>query len=335
MNPIVVVIDAPLSDEQAAQIQKLSPGIKLVRLPELGKPLPKDALKDVEVIYTTMANFDPADAPKLRWVQTDTVATNPQAKSAVMRTNIPVCNVAGAYTAAVAECAIGMLLAVTRKITLGVEFQLRSEWPTDYDAWCGIDLYGKTMGIVGYGSIGRHIARIAQAMGMTILACKRNPANRRDDGYILPNAGDPEGTIPKAWFGQDQIAEMFRLTDLAMVVLPHVPSTEKIIGKKELAALPRHAIFANVGRGAVVDEPALVEALKAGAIAGAALDVFEPEPPTGTSPLWKMKNVLMMPHIASWTNMQAHRATEVLIENLKRDLAGKPLINVVDKKLMY
>src|ERR1051326_3477226 len=128
---MVILIDAPLSDEQAAQIQKLSTKIKFVRVSPFGQSLPKDKLKDAEVIYTTSANFDPADAPRLRWVQTNTAATNPQAKSTVMRSTIPVCNVAGAYTAAVAECAIGMLLTVTRKITLGVEFQMRSEWRSE------------------------------------------------------------------------------------------------------------------------------------------------------------------------------------------------------------
>lgn len=332
---MIVLVDAPLPEVQAERIRKLSPKFKLVNAPQFGAVLPKELLRDAEVIYTTMARFDPADAPQLRLVQTNTAATNPQANSAIWKSSVPVCNVAGAYTAAVAECAIGMLLAVTRKITLGVEFQLRSEWPASYDAWCGTDLYGKTMGIVGYGNIGRHIARIAQAMGMKVLACKRNPDRRRDEGFILPHTGDPEGVIPAAWFGENQIAEMFGQTDVAMIVLPHVPSTTRIIGTKEIAALPRHAIFASLGRGAVVDEPVLVERLKSGTLAGAALDVFEAEPLPAHSPLWKMKNVLIMPHIASWTDKQADRAAEVLIENLRRLLAGEPLVNVVDKKLMY
>ena len=176
---------------------------------------------------------------------------------------------------------------------------------------------------------------MADAMGMTVLACKRNPDQRRDDAYLLPGTGDPDGKIPKAWFGADQITDMFRQSDVAMIALPHVPTTEGMIGKKELSALPRHAYVANVGRGAVMNEPELIEALKSGTIAGAALDVFVEEPLPSASPFWKMPNVLVMPHIASWTKMQSHRASGVLIENLKRDLGGQPLINLVDKKIMY
>ena len=332
---MLILIDAPLSDEQAGQIQKLSPRIKLVRVSPFGKPLPKDALKDAEVIYTGAADFDPADAPLLRWVQTNTAATNPQAGHAIMRSNIPIANVSGAYTVAVAECAMGMLLALTRRITLGCRFQAEHKWPDNTAPFAGDDLYDTTMGIVGYGSIGRQIARMADAMGMTILACKRNPDVRGDDAYLLPRTGDPEGNIPKAWFGQNQIAEMFRQTDVAVITLPHVPTTERMIGKNELAALPKHAYVVNVGRGAVMDEIALIEALKSREIAGAALDVFVEEPLPPGSPLWDMQNVLVMPHIASWTKMQAHRAAGVLIENLKHDLSGKPLVNLIDKKLMY
>lgn len=332
---MIVLIDTHLPDESVAQIGKLSPRIQLVRVPTPGMPLPKDALKDAEVIYTGSADFDPADAPRLRWVQTNTAATNPQAGRPMWRSNIPVANVSGAYSAAVAECAMGMLLALTRRITLGCRFQAERKWPENTGDWCGEDLYGTTMGIVGYGSIGRHIAKIADSMGMGVLACKRNPDQRGDDAYLLPGTGDPEGKIPKAWFGADQVADMFRRSDVAMITLPHVPTTDRMIGKKELAALPRHAYVANVGRGAVIDEPELVSALKSGAIAGAALDVFTEEPLPSASPLWDMPSVLVMPHIASWTKTQGLRAAGVLIENLKRDLAGQPLVNVIDRKWMY
>ncbi len=332
---MIVLIDAPLSEDQASQIQRLSSNINLVRVSPFGQPLPTDVLKEAEVIYTTAANFDLADAPKLRWVQTNTAATNPQEGSMVLRSTVPVANVVGAYTPAVAECAIGMLLAVIRRITLGVQSQLNHHWPEDYAPWVGDDLYGMTMGIVGYGSIGRHIARIADAMGMKIFACKRTPDSRRNDSYLLPGTGDPEGKIPIAWFGEKQVAEMFQQVDVAMIVLPHVPTTEKIIGMKELAALPKRAYLVSIGRGAVIDESALINSLQCGSIAGAALDVFVEEPLPPSSPLWDMANVLIMPHIGSWTKLQGHRAAELLIENLKRDLKGEPLLNLISKKLLY
>ena len=332
---MIVLIDGLVPESQAERIRKLSPKIRLVLLPKFGEPLPKDLLKDAEVIYTTKAHFSPVDAPKLRWVQTNTAATNPQSQSGIWQSLVPMCNVVGAYSPAVAECAFAMLLALTRRIPLAVKSQMKHHWPEDYMPWAGEELCGATMGIVGYGSIGRQMGRIAQSFGMDVLACKRNPLQKRDDSFCFPGTGDPEGEIPNAWFGESDMAEMFRRSDHVMIPLPHVPSTEKIICKTQLSALPKHAWLVSIGRGAVIDEPALIDMLKNGGIAGAGLDVFAEEPLPASSPLWDMPNVLIMPHVGSWTNRQADRATEVLIENIRRDLAGEPLVNVVDKKLRY
>lgn len=330
-----IVVDAPLPDECCHQIQQLSPGITLEKVPPPGHPLPAALVKKADVIYTSSADFNPADAPRLRWVQTNSAATNPFRRSLIVKTPTPIANASGAYSVPVAECAIGMLLAVNRRLTLACRDQAASRWPEDYSPYRGIDLHGMTMGIVGYGSIGRQIARLANAMGMAVLACKRSPERKHDDSYLLPGTGDPDGLIPEAWFGHGQIREMFALCNVAMVTLPDVPTTAGIIGSTELRALPREAVFVNVGRGEVVDEAALSEFLRSGAIAAAALDVFATEPLPATSPFWEMPNVLVTPHIASWTQRQATYAAGVLIENLKRDLCGRPLINLINKTLLY
>jgi phosphoglycerate dehydrogenase-like enzyme len=332
---MIVLVDAPLPDAAAEEIHRLAPDIELVRSPAMGQPLPREQLRRAEVIYTAAADFDPADATRLRWVQTNSAATEPIRGKPVMRSAVSVANVSGAYSVAVAECALGMLLALTRRITLGVRSQLERHWPEDYGPWAGTDLYGQTMAVVGYGSIGRQIGRLAQGMGMTVLACKRRPELRRDDSYLLPGTGDPEGLIPAAWFGPGQIRDMFRRADVVVIALPRTPATEGLVGAAALAALPAHAYLVNVGRGAVVDETTLANALNAGALAGAALDVFDEEPLPRAHPLWAMPNVLIMPHVASWTTLQAQRAAGVLIENLRRDLRGLPLVNVIDKELLY
>jgi phosphoglycerate dehydrogenase-like enzyme len=328
-----VLINAPLPKAREKEILQLSPRINLLHAN--GHGVAKDRLSQADVIYTEDADFDPADAPRLRWVQTNSAAINHLAEKPIFRCSVPLANVSGAYSIAVAEFAVGMLIAVSRRIPLGCRYQSERRWPEDYAPFCGEDLCGKTMGIVGYGSIGRHIAGISQAMGMTVLACKRNPAIRRDTSYQLPGMGDPDGNIPRAWFGVKQIAEMFRRSDVVIVSLPHTRDTENLIGEHELAALPLHAYLVNVGRGPAIDEHALVRCLQSGAIAGAALDVFACEPLSPDSPLWTLSNVLVMPHVASWTKVQAERAAGVLVENLRRDLGGEPLINVVDKQLMY
>ena len=334
---MLILIHTAFPDEQIQQLRALSPDIEIVRF-ERKQPVPKDVLARTEIMYTESAQFDLADAPRLRWVQTDSAATNPVRGAPVMQPSckIPVHNAGGAYSVPVAECAVGMLIAMTRRITLGTRYQLKSEWSEDFESFCGEDLHGLTMGIVGYGSIGRQIAHVVSAMGMNILACKRRPEKRVDDEtYVLPGSGDPEGRLPREWFGLDRLHDMLRKSDVVTITLPHTPHTERLIGAAELQAIPPHAYFVNVGRGAVVDEPALVKHLQDGKLAGAALDVTAVEPLPSSSPLWAMPNVLIMPHIASWTRTQGKRSACAFIENVRRELAGKPLLNVVDKTLLY
>jgi phosphoglycerate dehydrogenase-like enzyme len=271
----------------------------------------------------------------LRWVQLNTAAVDGVLNQPIARTEVQIANVKGAYSVAVAECAIGMLLAVTRRIPVASEFQSQRRWPQDYSPFLGEDLFGSTMGIVGYGSIGRQIGKLAQALGMKVLACKRTPDDKRDTGYCIPGTGDPEGRIPEAWFGTDELALMMSRSDVVVITLPLTPATIGLVGKRDLDSLPPHAYVVNVGRGAVLSETALIESLRTGRIAGAALDVFELEPLPAESPLWGLPNLLVMPHLASWTRQQSERAGEVLIENLSRDLQGLPLINVIDKSAMY
>lgn len=329
-----VVYDAPLPDESIAEMLRLVPGLRLSAVPE---NLPQTLLADAHVLYTHGAQFEPAQAPNLKWVQINSASTQMLWNKPIMQTAIPVCNASGAYSTSVAEFAIGMLLSLTRKITRGVRFQSASCWPPAeaYESWAGADLRGLTMGIVGYGSIGREVARLAQPFGMTVLACKRRPEERRDDSYLLPGTGDPEGRIPVDWYGMDRRREMLAKSNVVVVALPGIPITNGLIGAGELDVLPRGAWLVNVGRGSAIDEPALIHALQAGKIAGAALDVFVEEPLPADSPLWDLPNVLVMPHIASFTTRQAGHAAGVLIENLRRDQSGEPLINVIDKELLY
>jgi phosphoglycerate dehydrogenase-like enzyme len=186
------------------------------------------------------------------------------------------------------------------------------------------------VGIVGYGSIGREAARLLRAFGMRVLACKRHPAMRRENRFHLAGTGDPEGLIPEAWYGFDEIESMIRQSDVLLVTLPATAATRGLLKRRHLAALPPHALLVNVGRGTVIEEPALAELLREGRIAGAGLDVVAEEPLAAASPLWTLPNVIISPHIGSYTSEQAALASEAFIENMRRDLAGEPLLNIVD-----
>jgi phosphoglycerate dehydrogenase-like enzyme len=294
-----------------------------------------DALRRAQVIYTSKAAFDLAAAPSLRWVQLDVTAINHFRDQEITRCDIPVANVRGAYTVPTAELAIALLLALTRRFGPVHELQINRQWPTDYPALRGEDCYGKCLGIVGYGSIGRHVARIAKALGMQVRAAKRRPEIRAGNGFQLPETGDPEGLIPVAWYGMRQIHEMLPLCDAIVVTVPLTDESHGLIGMRELRELPAGAYLVNVGRGNTVDEEALIECLRSGHLAAAGLDVFAAEPLDAGSPLWSLPNVFITPHLGSYTQRQRHFAAEVLIENLTRFFSGRPLINLVDFKLGY
>jgi phosphoglycerate dehydrogenase-like enzyme len=324
------LIDAPLPAPQAERIAELCPGVELLH------GLSPEALKRADVVYTNFGKFDPADAPRLRWVQVCSAAVNHILAGPLRGFAGPIANVRGAYTIAVAELTISLLLALGRRFGATHTLQMRSEWPPELPPLVADKCHGKTLGVVGYGSIGRRVARIADALGMTILACKRRPEIRQEKECVFPGLlGDPRGEIPRAWYGPAQLPEMFAACDAVAVALPAAPTTLGLIGEAALAALPAHAHFVNIGRGTVVDEAALIERLRGGKLAAAGLDVFAIEPLPANSPLWTLPNVFITPHVASYTRDQAMVATEVLVENLTRHLTGRPLTNVIDVEAGY
>jgi phosphoglycerate dehydrogenase-like enzyme len=325
-GPVHLAYQTVITDGKLKIISEISPRLSIT------KGLSKESLEKAHVIYAGSAEFRMEDVPNLQWFQSDSVAVENLMNQPLGQSGIPIANVRGAYTMAVAELAIGLMLTLTRSIQVGKELQLKREW--NVPAVCGENCYGKTMGIVGYGNIGRQIARIASAMGMKVLACG-NRLERKDPSLHFPNTGDPEGNIPEAWYHHSQMAEMFKLTDVVVIVLPSTPDTRQLVGKSELSALPGHALVINVGRGNVMDEGALLELLQSGKIAGAGLDVFETEPPASDHPFWKMSNVVMMPHVASYTSDQLVLASDILIENLSRYLTNRPLVNLVEPSRGY
>jgi phosphoglycerate dehydrogenase-like enzyme len=171
---------------------------------------------------------------------------------------------------------------------------------------------------------------------MRVLACKRDPSRRVDDGYRLPGTGDPEGTLPQAWFAPARLHDLLARSDVVVMCAPLTPETRLMIGAAELAAMKPSAFFVNVGRGATVDEAALAAALEAGRLAGAAVDVFAEEPPPAGHPLYgALDSVIVSPHVSGFLPSYDDRCTELFAENLKRFLAGAPLLNLVDRARGY
>ncbi len=274
--------------------------------------------------------------PSLKWIQLLSAGADHVLGGAIKGDSIPLATASGIHATPIAEYTLGSMLAYAHRIHLAIRAQGRHEWLRSGAFMGSVDeIRGQTLGIIGYGSIGRETARLAAAFGMTVLALKRSPADRSDPGWCPPGLGDPEGNIPARFFGPDDREAILRESDYVSVTLPRTEHTLKFIGEREFAAMKPGAYLVNIGRGEVIDEVAMAKALSAAKIGGAGLDVFEHEPLETTSPLWDLENVILTPHISGANRGYMDKACELFAENLKRFTANRPLLNLVDPQLGY
>lgn len=236
--------------------------------------------------------------PGLRWIQSVSAGTDQFPLEALAANGTVLTSARGIHEVQVAEHAIGLLLAMTRGIATAAVQQRSHAW-----AWVpAIELHGMTLGVLGLGIIGEGVARRAGAFGMKVIGTKTNPA-----GYsgVAETVYPPEGTL-----------EVFRRSDAVVITLPGGEATRHLVGAAELEAL-RGGWLVNVGRGTVVDEEALVAAMRSGTLAGAALDVFAVEPLAADSPLWELPDVLISPHMAGASPRYGERLAALFTRNLR------------------
>ncbi len=272
----------------------------------------------------------------LKWIQLLSAGADHVLGGPLKGGAIPITTASGIHATPIAEYTLASMLAYAHRIHLAIRAQVRREWMRSGAFMAGVDdIRGQTLGIIGYGSIGRETARLAAAFGMKVLALKRDPFDRVDPGWCPAGLGDPEGKIPARYFGSDEREAILRESDYVSVTLPLTDHTRKFIGEREFAAMKPGAYLVNIGRGEVVDERAMAAALTAGKIGGAGLDVFEHEPLEASSPLWDLENVILTPHISGANRGYMDKACELFLENLKRFAANRPLLNQVDRILGY
>ena len=258
-------------------------------------------------------------APNLKWVHSMSAGVENSLFPELIESPVPLTNGRGVFSRSLGEFAILGALFFAKKIGDMRAQQVAHRWG-DMEVE---ELHGKTMGIVSYGSIGQATAALANAFGMTVWAHRRRPELC---------AGDP--LVARA-FGPDGLRDLLAGSDYVVVCSPLTPETRGFLGKAEIAAMKPSAVFINVGRGAVVDEAALAEALAEKRIRGAALDVFATEPLPAESPLWDLDNVLVSPHSADHTPGWIDAAMLKFVLNFERYAAGEPLLNLVDKRAGY
>jgi phosphoglycerate dehydrogenase-like enzyme len=258
-------------------------------------------------------------ARRARWIHSLSAGVEGLLTPEFVASPVPLTNARGVFAEALGEYAIAAVLHFAKKIPLMQRNQQAHRWE-----WLTVDLVrGATLGVVGYGAIGRESARLATAIGMRVIALRRRPA--------LPEKDD----VAERIYAPDQLHELLAASDYVVMAMPSTPETRQIIGAPELAAMKDSAVLINLGRGSALDEAALVDALREKRICGAALDVCETEPLPAGHPLFTLDNVLLSAHSADRTPDFLERATRMFIENYGRFVRGEPLLNVVDKKAGY
>lgn len=330
-----VLVTMRFDQSQLDRLRAVSPDLNVSQ----ADPETADYAK-TDVLYAGAPPRDLSRAPALRWVQLHMAGVNTLTEHPLYTdTAIPLTTTSGVHAATIAEYAVTMLLALAHHVPRMVEWQGRGAWPPDARRWelfVPAPVRGATLGIIGYGSIGRELARIAKtAFAMTVLACKRDPSRRVDEGYRLPGTGDPEGALPDEWLGPDRLDSLLARSDVVVLCAPLTAETHRLIDARALECMKPSAFFINVGRGASIDEVALAQALRARRIAGAAVDVFEQEPPPAGHPLYEADNVIVSPHVSGFLASYDEQCSVLFAENLRRFQAGAPLLNLVDRALGY
>ncbi len=296
------------------------PGLELVKTTTPAEVAAE--IGDAEVYY----GFPTADVLRqgtaLKWIQSPSAGVNfLQNMPDLVQSEIVLTNTRGAHGPSIGEHTFALLFALTRHLDQCYTAQRERRWAWGDIYYTSHEIYQRTMGIIGYGAIGRSIAQRARGFEMNVLAVDAHP--------------DPAAPFVDEVWGMDRLPDLLRQSDVVVVSAPLTDASYHLLGKDELALMKPNAYLIVVSRGGIVEENALAEALTSGTIAGAGIDVAEVEPLSADSPLWDAPNLIISPHTAGDSSEKEQRCVQILRENLVRYAAGEPLINVVDKERGY
>jgi phosphoglycerate dehydrogenase-like enzyme len=328
------IVASRYSRADLAPIRAAAPGARLVLVAEDGSA--DGPLDDVEVLLRGGLAPDVLDrllprAPGLSWIHSASVGVERVLTPAIVSRGIVVTNGRGVFSRPIAEYVVMMMLAVSRRLPALLDLQRERTW----QPLQGEEMRDRTVGIVGFGSIGRAVASYASAFGTRVVAVRRRPELGADaapdvDEEPLPFAPRVDAVLPL-----ERLAELLGQSDFVVLAMPLTVATEAIIDEAALAAVRPGAWLINVARGRLVDESALVRALREGPLGGAVLDAFRHEPLPPTSPLYDLPNVILTPH-TSWSSGRVMaRSIEIFAGNLRRFSRGERLHNVVDPAAGY
>jgi phosphoglycerate dehydrogenase-like enzyme len=283
-------------------------------------------LPEADAAFTPFVDRDIfPSASRLRWVQSPAVGVGSLMFPELLSSPVVITSARGIRARAIAEHVLGVTIALARQLPSAIRAQIAHRWAQQELEGAAVDvrtLQGQRMGIVGLGAIGLEIVKIAAPFGFRVSAIRRRAGEPGPDG------------VESVW-PPDRLPDLLAQSDVVVLAAPHTPETKRLIRKRELDRIKRGALLVNIARGKLVDDDAVIEALRDGRLGGAALDVFSEEPLDPASPYWDLPNVIITPHTSGamkdyWTPLVA-----LFADNLRRFEKGEPLRNVVDKTAGY
>lgn len=316
MPPLNILVTNSLADRHIKAIKTAAPN-SIITSCQLEEAAEHIKAADILLTWGTM-NLRPLypAAVNLKWVHALSAGVEDLVFPEIISANTLLTNSKGIHGIPISEHVLAMMLAFTRGLTVFIRQQSQKEWKRTPV----VEIYDKTIGIVGLGSIGREIAKKAKGMGMHVVASKQTMTT--------------ELFIDKL-YTPDQLHELLAVSDFVVLALPLVEETKNLFTIKEFSTMKPSAYFINIARGGVVKQDDLVTALEQGLIKGAGLDVFDQEPLSEASPLWDMPNVIITPHLAALSPNYLDRAIKLFADNLSRFIQNKEMLNVIDKEKGY
>lgn len=315
-------IAGSLTDEEIAALERELPNLRIIRAESREDALQLAAEADGSDARYVTAEFMER-ATKLRWVQSPSAGVERYLAIDELRTRdgLVMTNMRGVHGPTIAEHAFGMLLSMTRDIRYYTHPDRKGTWERGGSGADLIALNGRTLLVVGLGGIGREVAKIGDGLGMRVLATRRSVA-------------EPPPYVDELGTGAD-LDRFIAEADVVVLAVPLTDETRGMFGADRLAAMKQGSYLVNVARGPVVDTQALIAALEDGPLAGACLDVTDPEPLPADHPLWDLPNVVITPHVSSRSGLTSAVWKQTYLENVRRFARGEELLNVVDRSAGY
>lgn len=338
MTQTTILSSVDFTEAQLNKLRAVSATVEVHQMPDTPVvEVPETIRSRVNILYGWGKSVVEAHlCPNLDWLQTHSAGIDYLLDTPLWQSRVKISTMNGIHAIPMAEFALTMMLAFRWKLPTIRRFQQQAKWPQGrWEIFAGPELRGQTLGIIGYGAIGRELARQATALGVRVLAVNRSGKRQPDRGFREPGTGDSQAAWPEVIYPTTELLKMLPHCDYVVLLAPLTSETHHLISTATFEKMKPTAVLINLARGALVDEAALVKALNQQQIAGAALDVFEEEPLPADNPLWQFENVILSPHISGFTPNYDERASELFAENLRRYLNREPLLNLVDRAREY